>query len=393
VALSVIDDRFWVFFADPDSPAFERDAEFLAQQADYLKLPAESGSNAFALDWLGYGRTQRKFLELKVEYYAKALAKAETPPTLDVLWDGDRSNPNAGLTIFRHFDQGSVVQGLVGAPPKTAWIIGYPLLERIHYLLVAGFDVFGNLGHQLNTRIYMDFLRMEGEANFIALLPIASRKAVRDYWYRGARSEVRDYIDGDATHFPLETGIAFKTADPAHELMRMIQARLAPALGHKAPLASGAASPATRTAIERLGALQGRSVSFLPQLTFLIVLEESGEERTFTLLHNNGHSNISNLFNEDERRLPDEDNLTALEGLVGAYPNAFYRVRSADLSAFADEIAAMKGPADYSNLAARYAVGSSDPEFWAVSDRVIEAMARQSPIDAALPDYGRFRLQ
>jgi hypothetical protein len=204
---------------------------------------------------------------------------------------------------------------------------------------------------------------------------------------------VRDYIDGDATHFPLETGIAFKTADPAHELMRMVQARLAPALGHKAPLASGAASPATRTAIERLGALQGRSVSFLPQLTFLIVLEESGEERTFTLLHNNGHSNISNLFNEDERRLPDEDNLTALEGLVGAYPNAFYRVRSADLSAFADEIAAMKGPADYSNLAARYAVGSSDPEFWAVSDRVIEAMARQSPIDAALPDYGRFRLQ
>jgi hypothetical protein len=82
-----------------------------------------------------------------------------------------------------------------------------------------------------------------------------------------------------------------------------------------------------------------------------------------------------------------------MEGLVGAYPNAFYRVRSADLSAFADEIAGMKGPDDYSKLAARYAVGSSDPEFWTVSDRVIEAMARQSPVDAALPDYGRFTLR
>jgi hypothetical protein len=393
VALSVINDRFWVVFADPDSPAFERDAEFLAQQADYLKLPSESGSNAFALDWLAYGRTQRKFLELKVQYYAKAFEKAETPPTLEVLWDGDRSNPNAGLTIFRHLDQGSVVQGLVGTPPKTAWIIGYPLLERIHYLLVAGFDVFGNLGHQLNTRVYMDFLRMEGEANFVALLPIASRKAVRDYWYRGARSEVQDYIDGDATHFPLETGIAFKTADPARELMQMMRVRLAPALDHKAPLARGASSPATRAAIERLGALQGRSLSFLPQLAWLIVQEQGGEERYFTLLHNNGHSNISHLLNEEERRLPDEDTLTVTEGLVGAYPNAFYRVGSADLSAFTDEIAGMKGPADYSKLRARHAVGASDPEFWTVSDRVIEALARQSPVDAALPDYGRFQLR
>jgi hypothetical protein len=393
VALGVINDRFWVVFANPDLPTFDGEAAFLSEQADYLRLPAESGSNAFALDWLAYGRRQLAFLDAKTQALTRAFREAQTPPTLDVLWDGDRTNPNAGLTIFRHFDQGSVVQGLVGTPPKTAWIIGYPLLERIHYLLVAGFDVYGNLGHQLNTRIYMDFLRMEGEANFVALLPIASRRTVRDYWYRGARSEVKDYIDGNATRFTLETGIAFKTADPAHELMRMMQARLAPALGHKAPLARGESSPATRAGIARLGALQGRSVSFLPQLTYLIVREESGEERTFTLLHNNGHSNISNLFDEEARRLPDEDDLTAMGGLVGAYPNAFYRVRSADLSAFSDEIAGMKGAADYSKLAARYAVGSSDPEFWAVSDRVIEAMARQSSVDAALPDYGRFTLQ
>lgn len=393
VALGVIDDRFWVFFADPDSPAFERDAEFLAQQADYLSLPSESGSNASALGWLGYGRTQRKFLELKARYYAEAFKKAETPPTLDALWDGDRGNPNAGLTIFRHFDQGSVVQGLVGTPPKTAWIIGYPLLERIHYLLVAGFDVFGNLGHQLNTRIYMDFLRMEGEANFVALLPLASRKAVRDYWYRGARGEVQDYIDGSATRFPLETGIAFKTADPAHELMQMMRSRLAPALAHKAPIVRGAPSAATRAAIERLGTLQGRSVSFLPQLAWLIVRDEDGEERYFTLLHNNGHSNISHLFDEEARRLPDEDNLTVMDGVVGAYPNAFYRMTAGDLSAFADTIAGMNGAADYSKLAARYAVGASHPEFWAVSDRLIEAVARQSPVDAALPDYGRFQLR
>jgi hypothetical protein len=50
---------------------------------------------------------------------------------------------------------------LVGNNPKTAWLLNYQLLERIHYLLVAGFDVFGNVGHQLDARLSMDFLRME----------------------------------------------------------------------------------------------------------------------------------------------------------------------------------------------------------------------------------------
>ncbi len=57
-----------------------------------------------------------------------------------LLWDGDGKNANAALTVFRHFDSATVVKGFVGRPPKTAWVVGYPLLERIHYLLVAGFD-------------------------------------------------------------------------------------------------------------------------------------------------------------------------------------------------------------------------------------------------------------
>jgi len=393
VALDVINDRFWVAFADPDAPAFERDADFLAEQIDYLRLPSESGSNASALEWLGYARTQERFIQLKAAYYAKALGKAATPPTLDLIWDGEGVNQNAGLTIFRHFDQGSVVQGLVGTPPKTAWVIGYPLLERIHYLLVAGYDAFGNLGHQLNTRMYMDFLRMEGEANFIVLLPRDSRKAVRDYWYRDAPSDVKDYLDGASKHFSVETGVAFKTKDPAHELMQMMRTRLAPALSHKAALRQRPPSAATRAALARLEALQGRSVSFVPQLTYLIVNDEDGAERFFTLLHNNAHSNISQLFKEAARRLPDEDTLTVLDGLVGAYPNAFYRMSAAGIDEFAEGVSRVRTDADYRRLASRFAVGATHAEFWAVSDRVIEAMARQSPIDAALPDYGRFGLQ
>ena len=40
--------------------------------------------------------------------------------TTDLIWSGDGINPNAALTVFRHFDSASVAQGLVGNKPKTA---------------------------------------------------------------------------------------------------------------------------------------------------------------------------------------------------------------------------------------------------------------------------------
>ena len=75
-------------------------------------------------------------------------------PDLAAVWDGfdtnadgNRHNPNAALTVLRNFDSATVLTGLIGEPPKTAWLIGYTLFERIYYLLVAGYDVYGNVSH------------------------------------------------------------------------------------------------------------------------------------------------------------------------------------------------------------------------------------------------------
>ncbi|GAL09318.1 fatty acid cis/trans isomerase [Vibrio astriarenae] len=95
-------------------------------------------------------------MQAKSEFSTKEFEN-DVALNLDLIWAGDGQNPNAALTVFRHFDSASVVQGLVGTPPKTAWVLDYALLERIHYLLVAGFDVYGNFGHQLVTRMFMDF--------------------------------------------------------------------------------------------------------------------------------------------------------------------------------------------------------------------------------------------
>ena len=73
------------------------------------------------------------------------------------IWKGDGNNPNAALTIFRHMDSASVNFGFIGDYPETAWIIDYSVLERIHYLLVAGFEYFGeDTGRQMILKILPD---------------------------------------------------------------------------------------------------------------------------------------------------------------------------------------------------------------------------------------------
>ena len=59
------------------------------------------------------------------------------------------------------------------------------LMERIYYALVAGFDVYGTMGHQLAVRLYMDILRVEGETYFLNFLPREKRKEIMQSWYQG----------------------------------------------------------------------------------------------------------------------------------------------------------------------------------------------------------------
>jgi len=145
---------------------------------------------------------------------------------LQLIWDGDGDNDNAALTVFRHNDSASVVKGLVGQVPKTAWVIGYSLLERIHYLLVAGFDVYGNAAHQLETRRYMDFLRMEGEYNFLVFMPDYKRVELRNFWYREASPDVKGYVLGPKAYIGDDSKVEYETADPMTEFFTLLEPSL-----------------------------------------------------------------------------------------------------------------------------------------------------------------------
>lgn len=395
VALNVIQDRFWVFFADPEFNTDDLRIDALLRQADALSLPSEEGSNAGILrPWLSYALQERAYQQKRREHAQRALRAAGATIDLDIIWNGSSTdtpgvapNRNAALTVFRHFDNASVVQGLVGEPPKTAWVIGYSLFERIYYLLVAGYDVYGNIGHQLNSRLYMDFLRMEGESNFIALLPPAARRQVAEAWYDGEHDEAKTYLYGQLESLDVPNTIPYRAGEPLPQLYTLLQQRVGKALAHEYELDRLPAA-ALRAPLKALSQLRGTGLALLPEHAFLRV-DDGTRAYWFTLLRNTGHRNITHLLTESRALKPEENTLTVVPGFIGAHPNALYRVAARDLPAFVQAMAAASDEAGYRRLADRFAVRRTAADFWEVSDALHAAYRTAAPKDAGWFDYNR----
>ncbi len=387
VALDVIEDRFWIAFLRPDTPWMKEETDFLAGVRQDLDMPAEGGSTALPTLWIGYGRQHAKYVEKRTQFLERVTREGEGV-TPRLLWDGDGTNANAALTVFRHFDSASVVKGFVGRVPKTAWVVGYPLLERIHYLLVAGFDVFGNVGHQLVTRLYMDFLRMEGEADFLMFLPPAQRKELTDAWYRGVSGGLKETIAKELEGFAGAPKIAYRTNDPKKELLGLIEARVANVAPHGFDLGR-VENGSLRASIEKLAQVKGRPATLLPEMSFLTVTSPDGARVPFTLLRDSAHTNVAHPFHEDQRRVPAEDELTVVHGFLGAYPGAFFEVAEGDVPSFVDTVANLEDEPAYVALRKRFGVLRSSERFWTYSDQINADHGKRDGISAGLFDYNR----
>ncbi len=389
VALNVINDHFWVFFIDPDLEVLVDIDQFLIEQSGQLKLPSEQQSNANILSyWTEYSTLQASYLKEK-STRLNTLLKGNAGLNLDWVWDGDGHNQNAALTVFRHFDSATVVEGLVGQPPKTVWLIDYTILERIHYLLVAGFDVYGNIGHQLLTRLYMDFLRMESEFNFLALLPSETRTALREHWYRGADDKVKDYVYGHA-HLNAEPEMTYPDDMPAKDyLYKKLQRKLSDVLSERYRLESDSVPAQHQQLLKKLHAIQGESASLLPEMSLLMVLDNNRKDKVYTLLRNSAHAHISSLLLEQTNRLPEEDYVTVIPGIAGAYPDALWQVDSESLDDFVTKLTNLKNESDYSQLMHRFGIRRSHNEFWQYSDHLHQIAQQLDPVEYGVLDYNR----
>ena len=397
VALNVIEDQFWVFFFNPDLYTDTTQADFLSKYSSDLDLPAEQGNTLNVIaTWTTYKDKLDEYRQARQRAFIADATQGSLQQAMTSIWDGGGSNPNAALTIFRHFDSASVSQGLLGKYPETAWVIDYPIFERIHYLLVAGFDVYGNVGHQLNTRLYMDFLRMEGEDNFLAYLPAEQRKKIRSGWYQGIREGLEDKLKSESEWLDKEVVVGYQTGDVQAELYRSLQAHLGPMGGPPDLLnrCNGVQCLELNSVdshISKVAEIRGPILQVFPDLTFLRV--NGKDDSAYTLIRNKSYKNISSMLAEAHQDLTDleNDTLTVLPGLFGSYPNFFFEVDENKLGDFVKGYTAIRSEKDYRNFVALYGVRRTNPDFWRLADWFQDYYYRQEPLRSGIFDLNRYQ--
>jgi len=410
VALNVINDHFFVAFMNPEKDLISNDSTFLSGVSDFLRLPSEKKSNIRILTvWFKYRNLQKQYLAARNQYLAES-DPAGNGRGIEYIWNGDGVNDNALLTVFRHYDSASVVKGFVGKMPKTGWIVDYPLFERIHYLLVAGFNVFGNVGHQMETRIFMDYLRMEGENNFLSFLPKDSREAIWESWYTDARDEAVDYLTDQFYGLERGTKIDFHTSNPEDEFFNKLIAHVGSATaqhdhlnrcsdknciyGNAGENAGENAGPLEQEAdrqMQRIAEMRGKKLQPLPDVAFLrVVMGGMEKDLSYTIIRNKALSNNSMIFREDHRRRFEDDTLTIVKGHVGSYPNAFYHIPIKQLESVVDEYLKVKDSIGYYMLGQKYSIQRNNPNFWKESDWHYRTFLEQEPIEGGLFDMYRF---
>lgn len=373
-ALNVIDEHFWIMFLAPDSDVSITEPRFLRETAPLLSLPAE-GEDGIEAVYLRFKAAQLRYLYKKNELYESLHVPGRQ---LSDIWRGEGG---ARLTVYRHFDSAEVLRGGVGGVPKTAWVLDYPTFERIYYDLVAGFNVFGNVVHQLSTRRYMDNLRIEAEDGFLRFLPRSERKLLRSQWYRG--EGIAEYMKLVDPFFDDQTETRIAYQHPGAEKEELLVNLLAHELPADVPLVAPVAAP-----LSELTNLAAPFAQAFPDLAFLRIADS---DEVYSIVRNKAHLNVSFIFLENEYRVPAEDTLHVVRGFAGSYPNLFFVVPRGELGRFAEQARAVRpGDRSFPSLVDRYGVSRANPGFWAAADAFSELFMHAEPIDSGWFDLSRY---
>ncbi len=405
VALNVIQDHFWVMFQDPDHDLSVLNPAFLKLQKENLIMPIEKGSKFPVYDLIGnrYDRAQERYYKARQEFYMMANYSGQG---YDAIWKGNSASDTPVLTVYRHFDSASVHKGVLGNLPRTLWVMDYPQLERIYYALVAGFDVYGTLGHQLAIRLYMDGLREEGESNFLGFMPPELRRPMMESWYQGVDPGKVNYYDAG-----IPAAIEFKGDTPRQEFMeyvvnRHILKETGISFDKVNYVAAGDVFPPLPKQYESMkDYLQAfRSVSkpgteffslvndFNANVVYIRIRKNDGENVVVSMIINRWHDNVAFLFDEKSTLDPSKDNADFIPGFLGSYPNYFIDIRQDDLPDFFDLMAHLNeiSKEEVDRRFAEYGVNRSNKDFWKHYDWFQERFAEEQPVQSGLFDLNRY---
>ena len=403
MALNVIHDHFWVLFQDPKYDLSVQMPSLLIQEKENLRMPIETSSQAvldtFTDDYKN--RFEKYFLskeKLYDEIYPQGLG-------IEAIWSGNKASDAPALTIYRHFNSASVQKGVIGELPRTMWVLDYSQLERIYYLLVAGYDVFGNISHQTNIRRYFDYIRMEGELNFLSYMPQKRRLDMFKSWYIGDD----DIEDLKSTSVGLrDTTVKFSSKNVKSEFIeKIVHQRILKSTDIEFDVINyykaGQVPPKMPKYFRNMDDVKNgfRSLTvpgtgFISYVTdnhvniaLLRIKMPDKSYKVGSIIVNRWHDNVNSMFNGEQSN-PQKDTIDFVKGYVGSYPNIFVEVDYKNLPEFFDVIENFDGSDKYKVKFKKYFISRDDPDFWKTFDWFQNDFNRKDPVNAGLFDLNRY---
>ena len=361
-ATYAVKDQFWVYFMDPD-----HDVSILEPQ---LGL----GSWDAMMDRSPLGN------ETYEKAYERAL-KRHFPDGYDInaVWNGNRTNPNAWLTVLRHESNTWVLRGRQGGIPRSQWIMGYSGFERIYYDTVAHFKYYGSDVGKLETVGFFNFLRQEFEDLFLLLLPEKDRKVIRQDWTRGI-GEIGLWL----SPFPgRELPTQVHENDPSHPMLSVIddlQAHLGPNISGPPDLYNPWVKPEfdaqkpvesyddwTKAISTLTVTTQYKFPRYLPSM-ILLKLNHGTESRFYTLVVNRVYETQYTILYQNGLALPDLYTMSVYPSVVGGFPNLFMELDLSQVNEFVAQLSKVESLPDFLQFRDRYGILRNQAEFWSTYD-------------------------
>ncbi|MNO64974.1 Fatty acid cis/trans isomerase (CTI) [compost metagenome] len=396
IATDVIRDHFWALFQAPDHDLYVTDPNYRGQTTPLLAMPGQNDNVGSVLSlWHAYRDKRNDYESLRRDSYAEV-----PPPSWSTLWAG---NDNALLTVFRHFDSASVSKGLVGDVPKTIWLFDYPLLERTYYQLAVNFDVFGNVSHQAQTRLYFDLIRNGAEVNFLRLMPAEQRGAMLSDWYQNS-GKIKLWLDYESIDSDTPTGLKLDANDPKREFALKLIERAGTLNARPDPInrcqgaycsrpGIGSEFSQVEQVLSRLASRPAAGLSVidqLPEATMLRIQGSDGKRVVYSLLRNRAHSNVAFMIGEAYRYQPGLDSLTIYPGVMSSYPNFMFNIPASDVPEFVEDMELAKTSENFERIVMRWGVRRSNPQFWQYFHDVSSYIRETDPVETGVLDMNRY---
>ncbi|CAE6926621.1 cis/trans isomerase [Ectopseudomonas oleovorans] len=396
IATDVIRDNFWALFQDPEHDLYVTDADYRREATPLLAMPGQFDDIGDLLGlWRNYRDKRNEYEDLRQDAYADA-----PPADWAHIWSG---NDNALLSIFRQHDSASVRKGLLGEIPQTLWWMDYPLLERTYYQLVVNFDVFGNVSHQAQTRLYFDLIRNGAEVNFLRLLPADSREGYLDDWYQNS-GKLKMLLDYTTVDHRSPSALNLAGRDPKQQFAEQLLARYATLNARPDPINRCKGARCYREGLSKdlqhveqtLARLTSRPagglkvIDQLPEATMLRVELDDGSREIYSVLRNRAHSNVAFMLGEELRYQPRLDTLTIYPEVLSSYPNFLFRLPASEVDEFVRQMEGVTDQASFERIVERWGIRRSHPEFWRYFHDLSEHIRATQPLEAGVLDMNRY---